>query len=75
MFGLQHRPICGLISQVNRRCHVDENDRDVNEFTRDLTNAMLAFFESRTLPKSIKTTWVALIPKIDGAAELSDLDP
>lgn len=41
----------------------------------DLTNLVLTFFKSGTMPRSINTTWVALIPKVDGVAELSEYRP
>lgn len=29
-------------------------------------------FENGKLPKSIKTTWIAMIPKFEGASDLKD---
>lgn len=41
------------------------------EFIKMISN----FFESGILPKAVNTTWVTLIPKIEGANELKDFRP
>lgn len=41
----------------------------------DLTNAVISFFESGSLPKFVNTTWVALIPKVEGASSVSEYIP
>lgn len=43
--------------------------------TDDIIKVVSTFFESSYLPKSINTTWVALIPKVDGASDLFDCRP
>ena len=41
----------------------------------DFSRFVMAFFISRTFPSKINTTWVALIPKIEGAIEMKDFRP
>lgn len=41
----------------------------------EFVNMITDFFENGELPKAVNTTWVALIPKLEGAVELKDFRP
>lgn len=41
----------------------------------DFVNMITYFFSKGWLPKVVNTTWVPLIPKIEGAVELKDFRP
>lgn len=54
---------------------LDSSKRYGARFGENLTKSVLAFFESGILPKAINTTWVTLIPKLEGAAKVSKYRP
>lgn len=41
----------------------------------DFIGMIMDFFECGRIPKAINTTWVTLIPKVDGAVDLKDFRP
>lgn len=41
----------------------------------EICDLIFEFFDSGILPKEINQTWVALIPKLDGAVEIKDFRP
>lgn len=46
-----------------------------NTVAEDLSKAVYSFFENGTLPESINTTWVTLIPKFEGDSKLFKYRP
>lgn len=41
----------------------------------DFIKMVTDFFEGGVLPKAVNTTWVTLIPKIEGAVDVKDFRP
>lgn len=41
----------------------------------DFVRMIMDFFEQGELPKAVNITWVALLPKVEGALELKDFRP